>query len=237
MFMSSTIYLIPIPLAEEGDHALPAQTTAVINSCDVFFAENLRTARRAFRKMDRQFDIDAKEWHETGKAEEEKTGAFIRCIREGKTIGIVSESGCPGIADPGQQLIAAAHREKAKIVPLTGPNSMLLALMASGMNGQHFTFNGYLPIPTQEREKKIKELEKKACHENCTQLFIETPYRNNQLLQAIVNACQPLTRLCVAVDLTSTREWISTMTIADWKKSTIELPKSPAIFILGKNEY
>lgn len=233
--MPSKIYLIPIALAEDGYGSIPSTVKNAMHGCDIFFAENLRTARRAFRKMDRTFDIDAKTWHETGNEEEKQMIFFREALEQGKTIGIVSESGCPGIADPGQKLIAVAHQEKAKVIPLSGPSSILLALMASGMNGQHFTFNGYLPIEGREREKKIKELERKALHENCTQIFIETPYRNNQLLQAILNTCQPTTKLCIAVDLTSAHEWVITQSMNAWKKSGTVISKVPAIFIIGND--
>ncbi len=231
--MKGTVLLIPIALAEDGYDAIPASVSAAINACDVFFAENTRTARRAFKKMDRSFNIDARTWHETGQAEVEKIESFKLHLKENKTIGIVSESGCPGIADPGQKLVAVAHEMGALVKPLSGPSSILLALMASGMNGQHFTFNGYLPIHPSEREKKIKALEKKAVTENCTQLFIETPYRNNQMLQSLLQTLHENTRLCIAYHLTSAEEWVITKTIAAWKKSNVELPKEPAMFIIG----
>ena len=231
--MAGIVYLIPIALAEDGYHVLPTYLTGKIQQCSVFFAENIRTARRAFRKMDSKFDIDSREWHETGSAEEEKIALFINCLQENKTIGIVSESGCPGIADPGQVLIAHAHRANAIVKPLSGPSSIFLALMASGMNGQQFSFNGYLPIATSERTQKIKELERKVLHDNYTQLFIETPYRNNQLLNALISTCQPNIKLCIAFNLTAEDEWVKTKSMAEWKKEIIELPKSPAIFLIG----
>ena len=176
--MPSKVFLIPIPIAEDSFDTLPQNISQTINHCEVFFAEDLRTARRTFRKIDRQFDIDGREWYETGIEEEKTADAFRKAINEGKQIGIVSESGCPGIADPGQKLVAIAHSLDVPVKPLSGPSSILLALMGSGMNGQQFTFHGYLPIDATEREKKIKELEKKTLLEGSTQLFIETPYRN-----------------------------------------------------------
>ncbi len=231
--MAGTVYLIPIALADEGYAALPAYLRDKIEACHVFFAENIRTARRAFRKIDSKFDIDSREWHETGSAEEEKITIFINCIRQNKIIGIVSESGCPGIADPGQILVAHAHLEKALVKPLSGPSSVFLALMASGLNGQQFSFNGYLPIAAPERTQKIKELEKKVQQDNCTQIFIETPYRNAQLFNALISSCQPDTKLCIAYHLTAADEWVHTRSIAEWKKEQPELPKSPAIFLIG----
>jgi 16S rRNA (cytidine1402-2'-O)-methyltransferase len=155
-------------------------------------------------------------------------------LGEGKTVGIVSESGCPGIADPGQKLVAVAQQQHYKVIPITGPSSILLALMASGMNGQHFNFVGYLPISTLEREKKIKELEKKCNAENCTIIFIETPYRNNPVFQSLISCLQKDTKLCIGHDITSPQEWIITKTVEAWKKETLELPKQPTIFLLGK---
>ena len=228
------VHLIPIALAEEGFNHLPVLIKERINVCEIFFAENIRTARRAFKKIDKEFDIDARTWFEIGNKEEVHLKEFKDYLQNGKTIGIVSESGCPGIADPGQQLIAAAQKEGFKVHPVTGPNSILLALMGSGLNGQHFEFLGYLPITPGERDKKIKELERKSKAESCTMIFIETPYRNNQMFQSLVNGLQQETKLCIAYHLTSTEEWIKTKTIAEWKKQVVELPKQPAIFLIGK---
>lgn len=231
--MPSTLYLIPIPIAENAFHTLPVNIAEAINQCKVFFVEDLRTARRTFRKIDKQFDIDAREWHETGIEEEKTADAFRKAINEGKQIGIVSESGCPGIADPGQKLVSIAHEMGILIKPLTGPSSLLLALMGSGMNGQQFSFNGYLPIEAKEREKKIRDLEKKALQEGSTQLFIETPYRNQAMYDALVKTLSPQTRLCIAYHLSASNEWIKTMPISSWKKENIILPKDPAVFLIG----
>ena len=231
--MAAIVYLIPIALAEEGYDTLPAYLKEKIDECNVFFAENIRTARRAFRKINKSFDIDSREWHETGSAEQEKIDVFVKCIREEKIIGIVSESGCPGIADPGQRLVAEAHRQNVLIKPLSGPSSVFLALMASGLNGQQFSFNGYLPIASSNRIKRIKELEKKVQQENYTQIFIETPYRNGQLFNTLISTCQTHLKLCIAFNLTAEDEWVRTRSIAEWKKENPELPKSPAIFLIG----
>lgn len=227
------VHLIPIALAEEGYSHLPVLIKERINVCEIFFAENIRTARRAFKKIDKAFDIDARTWFEIGNKEEVQLKEFNNLLEAGKTIGIVSESGCPGIADPGQHLIAAAQNKGYKVHPVTGPNSILMALMASGLNGQHFEFLGYLPITPGERDKKLKELERKSKAETCTMIFIETPYRNNQMFQSLVNGLQQETKLCIAYHLTSTEEWIKTKTIAEWKKQAVELPKQPAIFLIG----
>lgn len=231
--MIGNVYLIPIALSEDGYDTLPAYIAEKINACDVFFAENIRTARRAFKKIDKQFNIDSKEWHEIESKEIASVDAFKSCLIQQKSIGIVSESGCPGIADPGQKLVAVAQEMGATVNPICGPSSILLSLMASGLNGQSFTFNGYIPIESTDREKKIKDLEKKAINENCTQLFIETPYRNNAMLASILKVCHPDTKLCIAYNLTSSMEWVKTKKVSAWKTSPILLPKEPAIFLIG----
>lgn len=156
------VYLIPITLAEDGYSQLPLLVKERLNVCEIFFAENIRTARRSFKKIDKEFNIDARKWFEIGNKEEDHISEFRNLLHSGKIIGIVSESGCPGIADPGQKLVAEAQKNGFKVHPTTGPNSILLALMGSGLNGQHFEFLGYLPISQTERDKKIKDLEKKS---------------------------------------------------------------------------
>lgn len=229
---TATIYLIPSLLDEKGLTALPASVAGAVKDCEVFFTENERSARRFLKTIWKDMVIGNYEWFTIHKAEEEVLGIFRQRIKEGKKIGIISEAGCPGIADPGQLLVAAAQEMSATVKPLTGPSSILLALMASGMNGQQFRFAGYLPIDNQQRIKAIKELENESQQKNCTQLFIETPYRNNQLIEAIIKSTRPSTRLCIAADLTGEREWIRTKTIADWKKETVDLHKRPAIFLI-----
>lgn len=231
--MPATVYLIPIAISEDGYEHLSLLSKSVINTCDLFFAENIRTARRAFRKIDPEFYIDGKQWHEIKQDESGCILEFKKAIEENLNIGIVSESGCPGIADPGQLLISYAQELKVKIKPLGGPSSLLMTLMASGMNGQQFSFNGYLPIPVSERIKKIKELERKAIQENYTQIFIETPYRNQQLFETLLNTLSTSTRLCIGFHISSNREWIKTKTVANWKKDIPQLEKEPAVFIIG----
>jgi 16S rRNA (cytidine1402-2'-O)-methyltransferase len=175
--------------------------------------------------------IDRYEWHVIDDSPA-VIAAFTQKLKEGKTIGIVSEAGCPGVADPGQVLVSIAHEQQCLVKPLVGPNSILLALMASGMNGQQFQFNGYLPIDQQERQKTIRELEAASQKKNCTQIFIETPYRNNQLFEALCKTCKPTTRLCIAADLTGPNEWIRTKTASDWKKEQVNIHKRPAIFLM-----
>ena len=158
--------------------------------------------------------------------------AFNQKIKEEKIIGIISEAGCPGVADPGQALVHLAQQKGVLVKPLVGPNSILLALMASGMNGQRFQFAGYLPIEISERVKTIKSLETESKQKDCTQIFIETPYRNNQLLEALLKTCQPQTSICIAVNLTGETESIQTKTVQQWKAAIPELHKRPVIFLL-----
>jgi 16S rRNA (cytidine1402-2'-O)-methyltransferase len=227
----ATVYLIPSLLAEDGLHVIPAYITGAIKQCEVFFAENERTTRRYFKQLWREMVIDNYEWVNM-KDEAEASAIFIQKIKEGKTIGIISEAGCPGVADPGQKLVNIAQEMNAAVKPLVGPNSILLALMASGMNGQTFQFNGYLPIDSQERSKAIKELETESKKKNCTQIFIETPYRNNQLIETLLKTCNPQTRLCIAVDITGKDELIKTKPIAEWQKAKLDIHKRTAIFLL-----
>lgn len=228
----ATVFLIPAPLEEESLQAIPAYVLDAIKQCKVLFAENERTARRYLKKLDKTIVIDDYAWYTIHKAEQEVKQAFIQQLKAGKTIGIISEAGCPGIADPGQVLIEAAHQQGAIIKPLVGPSSILLALMGSGMNGQQFAFVGYLPIDEQQRKKKLQQLEEYSAKQQSTQVFIETPYRNNQLLETILKTCRPTTRICVAANLTAANESIVTKTVADWKKEKPELHKQPVIFCL-----
>ncbi|RYZ23414.1 MAG: SAM-dependent methyltransferase [Chitinophagaceae bacterium] len=166
------------------------------------------------------------------KVDEESKTAFHQKIKEEKTIGIISEAGCPGVADPGQILVNLAQQKNVTVKPLVGPNSILLALMASGMNGQQFQFVGYLPIDNTQRAKAVKSLEAESAQKNCTQIFIETPYRNNQLLETLVKTCHPQTQICVAADLTGENESVQTKTVQQWKSSVPQLHKRPVIFLL-----
>jgi 16S rRNA (cytidine1402-2'-O)-methyltransferase len=228
----SIIYLIPCTLAEDATATIPAYVMDAVKNCTVIFAENERTARRFLKSMDKQIVIDDFEWFAVHKVEEEVLLSFRQKIKEQKNIAIISEAGCPGIADPGQLLIAAAQELNCTVKPLVGPSSILLSLMASGMNGQQFEFVGYLPIDNGERIKKIKELEAASAKQNSTKIFIETPYRNNQLMEALIKNCMPTTRLCVAVNITAAEESIKTSSIAQWKIKKPELHKLPAIFLL-----
>lgn len=225
------VYLIPTVLAEDGFQVLPAGLAEVVRSCQAFFVENERTARRFLRKIWKEMVIDDYRWYAIDQAEEKQVAFFLDELRQGHTVGILSEAGCPGIADPGQVLVAAAQKAGMRVRPVSGPSSILLALMASGLNGQQFRFNGYLPIEASHRSKVIRELESESAGRSCTQIFIETPYRNNQLLDSLLKTLQPRTMLCIASELTSAQEQIMTRSVADWKKEIPDLHKKPAIFL------
>ncbi|MBL7739625.1 MAG: SAM-dependent methyltransferase [Chitinophagaceae bacterium] len=225
------VYLVPSLLDESGTDAIPPYIIEAIKQCNILFVENERTARRYLKKIWKEIVIDDYEWFVMSDSSN-VSDTFRQKLKEGKTIGIISEAGCPGVADPGQALVAIAQEMEVPVKPLVGPNSILLALMASGMNGQQFQFVGYLPIDNLQKIKTIKELEAESHKKNCTQIFIETPYRNNQLFETLATHCKPSTRLCIAVDLTGSAEWIKTRTVAEWKKERTDIHKRPAIFLL-----
>ena len=228
----TTIFLIPCFLAEDVLEPIPAYVLDAIKKCSVIFAENERTARRYLKALDKTIVIDDYEWFTIHKAEDELIATFKQKITAGKNIAIISEAGCPGIADPGQVLIGIAQQMNAIVKPLVGPSSILLALMASGMNGQHFEFVGYLPIDNNERIKAIKELENTSQKKNSTQIFIETPYRNDQLIDILLKTCKPSTKICIAAELTGANEYVKTKTVADWKKEKTGFHKKPVIFLM-----
>ncbi|MBK8493751.1 MAG: SAM-dependent methyltransferase [Ferruginibacter sp.] len=230
--MSVLVYLIPTVLEEKATETIPLYIMDAVKNCRVIFAENERTARRFLKTMSKDIVIDDYEWFTIHKAETELVNTFRQKINEGKNIAIISEAGCPGIADPGQILIAAAQEMNVTVKPLVGPSSILLALMASGMNGQQFEFVGYLPIDNLERNKAITALEVNSQKKNSTQVFIETPYRNNQLLETLLKTCRPATKLCIAAELTGANEFIKTKTIAGWRQEKTDFHKKPVIFLL-----
>ncbi|MBO9572776.1 MAG: SAM-dependent methyltransferase [Chitinophagaceae bacterium] len=232
MAAMSIVYLIPSALAENANQAILPYTVDAVKDCQVFFVENERSARRFLKSIWKEMVIDNYEWLAIHKAEDSVKNDFIKYIRQGKNIGIISEAGCPGVADPGQALIQAAHKEKAIVKPIVGPSSVLLALMASGLNGQQFRFNGYLPIDNIEKIKAIKQLEQSSLKNNCTEIFIETPYRNNQMLETLLKTCQPSTLISIAADLTAENEWIKTAPVSEWKKDIPQLHKRQVVFSL-----
>jgi 16S rRNA (cytidine1402-2'-O)-methyltransferase len=231
----STVYLVPSLLHENGLNALPAYLLESVKKCKVIFAENERTTRRFLKKLDPTIVIDSFEWFTIDYEKNSHIIDFRKKVAEKKDIAVISEAGCPGIADPGQEIISVAQQLKCTVKPLVGPSSILLALMASGMNGQQFEFVGYLPIVQHERDKKIRELDEAVRKTGSTKIFIETPYRNNALLESLLTNCSPQTLLCLGVNLTGPDEWIKTMPVLNWKKIKPELHKIPVIFLLGAN--
>lgn len=230
------LYLIPITLGEsEPLDVLPQTIKRTIDFIDDYIVENEKTARKFIKsihpeKVQATLRLSTLNKH-TAVSEH---NAMIQACLEGKNIGIMSESGCPGVADPGAVIVKLAHEKGIQVVPLVGPSSILLALMASGMNGQSFAFNGYLPIDKGEKKSALKNLEKLSSDKNQTQIFIETPYRNNKLLEDLLQTLQPNTHLCVACDITLPTEYIKTLRIQDWKKTKIDLHNRPTIFVLHK---
>ena len=228
------LYLIPTTLGETDlDRILPAYNNEIVNRLDFFIVEDVRTARRFLKKINPATDIDSKTFYVLNQhTRPEEIAGFLKPLSEGREVGVISEAGCPAIADPGADVVAIAQEKGFKVVPLVGPSSILLALMASGFNGQSFAFNGYLPVQPADRTKAIKRLENRAHNEKQSQIFIETPYRNMKMLQDIISVCQPTTRLCIAADITLETEFIRTKTIKDWKNQLPDLNKRPCIFIL-----
>ncbi|MFZ5431982.1 MAG: SAM-dependent methyltransferase [Bacteroidota bacterium] len=229
------LYLLPNLLSESPwQNVLPSYNAEVINQIRHFIVEDIRNARRFLKKVNRETDIDSLTFMELNKhtPEMQKNG-YLDYIQQGFDVGIISEAGCPGVADPGAEMVKIAYRRGMTVVPLVGPSSILLALMASGMNGQSFAFTGYLPVKKPDRLKRIQQLERQAVQQKQSQIFMETPYRNNHLLNDLLATCQPGTSLCIAADITSENQMIRTRTIADWKKQKPDLEKKPVIFILG----
>ena len=229
------LFLIPNTLSDcDWQNVLPVSVFNVLSETQYFIVENIRTARRFLKQINPEVDIDALTFFELNKfTRPDDLPRFIEPAEQGFNIGIISEAGCPGIADPGADIVKIAHIKNIQVVPLVGPSSVLLALMASGLNGQNFAFNGYLPIKPHERAKAISALEKKVKTENQTQIFIETPYRNQQLVADLLKTCQLSTRLCIATNLTGKDEFILTKSIGEWKNAVPDLNKQPAIFLLG----
>lgn len=226
------IYLIPIPIAEGALQTLAPEIATHTAHLTHYFAENVRTARRFLRSVHATLVIEQLNFSEIDKHTGPDTSLFRKWLKEGHDIGIMSEAGCPGIADPGAELVAIAQDMGAQIIPLTGPNSLVLALMASGLNGQSFSFIGYLPVKDPMRTKRIKELEALSAKERQTQLFIETPYRNDLLLADLLKHLQPRTRLCIAQNITAENAFIKTKTVAEWSKQVPLMGKSPAVFLM-----
>lgn len=234
--MQPALYLIPVTLGDTSiDRVLPQYNREIISGIRHFAVENIRSARRFLRRSNPEIIIDELTFYTLDEhTRPEEISAFLAPLREGLPVGIISEAGCPAIADPGADLVAIAQKEKLPVVPLVGPSSILLSLMASGFNGQSFAFNGYLPVESNERNRKIRQLEQRVYQENQTQIFIETPYRNHRLIEELVRICRSETRLCVACDISCENEEIHTRSMAQWSKARYDLQKRPAIFLLYK---
>lgn len=231
------LYLIPTTLGDMAETAdvIPIKVNAIINTIDEYIVENEKSARHYLKKVGIQKPLPEIILHTLNQhTPSANILSYLQAISIGKNIGIISDAGCPGIADPGAEVVRIAHEKNITVVPLVGPSSILLALMASGFNGQSFTFNGYLPKERSERIKKVKELEKTALQKHTTQLFIETPYRNTHLLDDILATCDNNTKLCIACDITLPSEFIKTKTIGSWKKQIPDINKKPAIFLIYK---
>lgn len=236
MMPSGKLYLIPCLLGGDDPSILPEYNKKILQQTDVFAVENLRSARRFLRSVGftKNFDTEITFLEFDKHQNNQNFNPILDALKNGKNAGIISEAGNPCIADPGFQLVALAHKQQIEVVPLVGPSSILLALIASGFNGQQFSFHGYLPIENAERTKKLKQLENEVEKTGATQIFMETPYRNQKLFEQLLQAFQLDTKLCVAADLTLQTEFISTQTISNWKKMNIELHKRYVIFLIGR---
>ena len=233
---SGKLYLIPTTMgAANPMQVLPIQVKEIMEDLDIYIAENEKTARRHIKQLLPEKQQSILKFFSLNKfTEATEIPSFLNDCKEGKDVGLISEAGCPGVADPGAEIVKIAHSEGIQVIPLVGPSSILLAMMGSGMNGQRFTFNGYLPIDKKERKKEIKDLERLSLEKQEAQIFIETPYRNNKLLEDFLHHLHPSTRLCVACDLTLSTEYIVTKPVSEWSKTKTDLHKRPAIFIFQK---
>ena len=231
-----TLYLIPVTLGDNPiERVLPAGNRDIILKIKHFVVEDLRSARRFLKKTDKEINIDELHFYELNQhTSPVEISTFLEPMKRGFDVGVISEAGCPAIADPGAEVVRLAQEHGFHVVPLVGPSSILLSLMASGFNGQNFAFNGYLPIQAGERIKALKRLENKVFSENQTQIFIETPYRNMKMLDDILQHCQAQTKLCIAADITLETEFIRTKNIREWRKALPEIDKKPCIFLLGR---
>ncbi len=234
--METALYLLPVTLGDTPlRNVLPSYNSDVIGGIRHFIVENVRTARRFLRQVDPQFDIDGSQFYELNKhTSPQDIAGYLTPLLNGNPMGVISEAGCPAVADPGADVVAIAQRKGIKVVPLVGPSSIILSVMASGFNGQSFAFHGYLPIKPDERTRKLRQLEQRIYNENETQLFIETPYRNGKIIEDILKTCRPQTKLCVAANLTCSDEFVQTRTIKEWRGKVPELSKIPCIFLLYK---
>lgn len=233
-----TLHLIPNILAENAIHTIPAYLKQVVSDIKIWYVEEIRSARRFLKAMNKEIVIDELTFHILNEHEHASLQFATKLLEQGNDIGLISEAGCPAVADPGSELVQIAHKINATVKPHTGPNSILLALMASGFNGQQYMFHGYLPNKQPMLTQKILELERESKQRNISQFFIETPYRNDQMIQELIKHCQGATRLCVAANLSGANEIILSEPVSQWKRRTISFHKQPAVFGIyaGNNE-
>lgn len=234
--METALYLLPVTLGDTPvEQVLPAYNKEIILGIKHFIVEDVRSARRFLKKVEASINIDELTFYPLNKhTSPDDLSGYLKPLQEGHSMGVISEAGCPAVADPGADVVAMAQRKNLKVVPLVGPSSIILSVMGSGFNGQSFAFHGYLPIEAADRIKRLKELEGRIYSENQTQLFIETPYRNNKMMEDIVKTCRPQTRLCIAANITCEGEYIHTKTIREWKGHLPDLTKVPCIFLIYK---
>ena len=234
--METALYLIPVTLGDTAiEKVLPAHNKEIILGIKHFIVEDIRSARRFLKKVERSVNIDELMFYPLNKhTSPEDISGYLKPLQAGESMGVISEAGCPAVADPGADVVAIAQRKNLKVVPLVGPSSIILSVMGSGFNGQSFAFHGYLPIEPVERIKRIKALEGRIYAEDQTQLFIETPYRNNKMMEDIVKNCRPQTKLCIAANITCEGEYIKTKTVKEWQGKLPDLSKIPCIFLIYK---
>ena len=234
--METALYLLPVTLGDTAiEKVLPSYNKEIILGIKYFIVEDVRSARRFLKKVDRDINIDELSFYPLNKhTSPEDISGYLKPLIDGNSMGVISEAGCPAVADPGADVVAIAQRKNLKVVPLVGPSSIILSVLGSGFNGQSFAFHGYLPIEPGERQKRLKELEQRIYSEHQTQLFIETPYRNNKMMEDILKACRPQTKLCIAANITCEGEYIKTRTVKEWKGKLPDLTKVPCIFLIYK---
>ena len=233
--MQASLVLIPTTLGDldTADKVLPDYNIKLTYGIKVFIVEQLRTARRFLRKINHPIPIDEMTFYELNKHTDlNKVSVYLEAISKGESVGLISEAGTPCVADPGSLIVKMAHQRNIEIIPLVGPNSIILSLMASGFNGQNFVFHGYLPVDKNERGRKVQQLETDAIKKNQTQIFIETPYRNMQLLESLLKTCKSNTLLCIACNISLSDQFIKTKSIGDWKKEKVDLKKKPTVFLM-----
>lgn len=235
MKIETALYLIPVAISDTPlIDVLPLGNSEIIKEIRYFIVENIRTARRFLKKIDPSIDIGELTFYElNGHTDPREVSSFLEPLRNGMPVGVMSEAGCPGIADPGALAVFAAQKEGMSVIPLVGPSSIILSLMASGLNGQNFTFHGYLPVEDKEREKKIRDLEQISIKYGMTHIFIETPYRNGKMAQSLIQILHPETFLCIAKNITSAEESIKTKTVREWRKIKPKMEKVPTIFLFN----